>query len=129
MTYEHVKRIKEKMKPWLKDDYLAPGDFCILCLSNVATYAICTDIDEDPSPGWYDAHFVVFDKIPPHKFGWKVRHENMIGGEQFMLNNVPVAIIPLEMSDVIPVYNGNDLADGGDSVIQEEKDPFGINGE
>ena len=122
---DHLSKIKEKMEPWIKDGYLEPGDFCILCLSNVATYAICTDLDEDPKPGWYDAHFVVFDRIPPHKFGWKVEARHLTG-EQFILNNIPVAIIPLEMTDVIPVYNGNDLANGGDDVIRENGDPFGI---
>jgi len=118
--------IKDKMKPWLKDGILEPGDFCIIWLSNVATYAICTDLDEDPVPGWYDAHFIVFDRIPPHLFGWKIKYDHM-SGDKFDLNNISVAIIPLEMSNMLPNWNGQDLAlEENDDIIREEDDPFGI---
>ena len=123
---DHLKKIRDKMQPWLKNDYLEPGDFCIIYLSNVATYAICTDLDEDPVPGWYDAHFIVFDRIPPHRFGFKVQAEHLTG-DVFTWQGVPVAIIPLEISDVIPSWNGQDLATEDDNgIVRAEDDPFGI---
>lgn len=125
---DHLKRIKDKMKPWLKDSYLEPGDFCIIWISNVATYAICTDLDQDPAPGWYNAHFIVFDRIPPHKFGFKVEAEHLTG-EEFTFKGIPVAIIPLEMSEVIPSWNGQDLVSNnreGDEIIRGNDDPFGV---
>ncbi len=123
---DYLKKIKDKMEPWLKNNYLEPGDFCIIYLNGLATYAICTDLAEDPVPGWYDAHFIVFDRIPPHRFGFKVQAEHLTG-DQFAWQGVPVAIIPLVISDVIPSWNGCDLALGvDDGIIRENGDPFGI---
>jgi hypothetical protein len=122
----HLNKIKKKMEPWLKNSYLEPGDFCIIYLNGLATYAICTDLDEDPVPGWYDAHFIVFDRIPPHRFGFKVQAEHLTGDE-FTWQGVPVAIIPLEISDVIPSWNGQDLVtEDNNEIIRENGDPFGV---
>ena len=111
------------MKPWLKSGPVEPGDFSIIWLNNVATYAICTELVPDVKPNWFDVEFLVFDRIPPHSFGWKITYEHL-AGEIFHINNVPIAIVPLELTELAPFFNSFRPEDQDDPDLIKENKPF-----
>lgn len=125
-----VEEIISAMAAWLKDGPVEEGDLCIVWLGGVSTYAVCTSIEPDAKPGWYDIQLVALDAIPPNFFGWRV-NEDHLNSEIFHMKGVPISLIALEITELAPDPDDRDLAteDGnGLHIVKATKDPFGIDG-